>query len=85
MSNWQPIESAPKDGSFVDLWVFCHDPAWSPEHSGIEHGNRLVDCRWLEDSWHQYGEKCWFEDGSSGAQHYTVSHWMHFGIPEASA
>jgi hypothetical protein len=29
---WQPIETAPRDGSVIDLWSDCH--------------GRLADCRW---------------------------------------
>lgn len=35
-SVWQPIETAPKDGSYVDLWV-CNA--------------RVPDCRWVDGAW----------------------------------
>ena len=31
MSEWQPIETAPKDGTDIDLWL---------------HGFRVADCYW---------------------------------------
>ena len=33
--DWQPIETAPKDGAFVDLWVVHRDYA-----------GRFSDCLW---------------------------------------
>jgi hypothetical protein len=32
MDNWQPIETAPKDGTKIDLWH--------------KDGYRVADCRW---------------------------------------
>lgn len=42
---WQPIETAPKDGTFVDLWVV--------EKFVLQHerdkGERVVNARWGKD------------------------------------
>lgn len=42
MSKWQPIETAPKDGTLIDLW--CVDPG---EKANI--GIRLTDVWWCEE------------------------------------
>lgn len=38
MSAWQPIETAPKDGTVIDLWV--DDPQWG--------ATRECDMRWIK-------------------------------------
>ena len=38
MSDWQPIETAPRDGTLVDLWVINADA------DGEE--RRVTDARW---------------------------------------
>jgi hypothetical protein len=43
--EWRPIESAPKDGTKIDLWVV-------PPPGLISHGaGRLVDCWFFEGGW----------------------------------
>ena len=38
--QWQPIESAPKDGTIVDLWCRRGDDEF-----------RFVNCRWGQPTW----------------------------------
>lgn len=47
MTNpWQPIETAPLDGTYVDLWL----------QGPLNPGNRCPDC-WYDCGqwWHDYG------------------------------
>lgn len=48
MKGWQPIETAPKDGTKIDLWVHF------PEH---DEAHRVADAFWdLEDEdWNLHG------------------------------
>lgn len=40
MTDWQPIETAPKDGTVVDLWVVDQD---DPK------GRRIPNAYWVKD------------------------------------
>jgi len=66
MSEWQPIETAPKDGTEVDLWVV-------ERNRGRKF--RIPDCHWHCDEWLVWGgdpEIGW--DLVEEYQHAT--HWM---------
>lgn len=43
MSEWKPIESAPKDGTEVDLWMSI--------------GVRIANCRWASPSHANWGDR----------------------------
>ena len=78
--EWQPIETAPRDGTWVDLWLVAPD--------GV-HGCRIADCKWNNnrsflagsfrvaqpDAWvHRHGGEVHLDGG-------YLSHWMPLPTP----
>ncbi len=43
MAGWQPIETAPKDGSRFDVWA----KGWLPAFDRFEY-RRFADCYWRD-------------------------------------
>lgn len=71
MTEWQPIETAPKDKKFVDLWVTYNC-------FGKERGDRFTDCYWWEGKWHRNSHV--LEETT-----VTPTHWMRVGKPKDNA
>ena len=75
---WQPIETAPKDGS----WVLVFDPSNIDESYEV----RPVSAQWTEDmnggktDWHW--QFAWFDGGYFGDCEPT--HWMPLPEPPQS-
>lgn len=44
VDGWRPIETAPRDGTQVDLWQPIGDS-----------GDRIADCRWMNGCWREWG------------------------------
>ena len=67
--DWQPIETAPKDGTVIDLWIHY------PEH---DRNARAADVRWNAD----VGE---WQHGNFHLGQYmhrpTPTHWMPLPPP----
>ena len=73
--NWQPIETVPRDGSAVDLWLRAY--LWTADgEKQVAVEFRVADACW-NDEWTN-------PDGNSleldGFEPYEYSHWMP--IPE---
>jgi hypothetical protein len=72
MSSWQPIETAPKDGTQIDLWGITG-----------EYEGRFAYCWWgkLAGKVERYD---WLHDGwgmSSPTDPIRITHWMP--LPDA--
>jgi hypothetical protein len=76
--QWQPIDTAPRDGTEIDVWEYCHDPKWRPREHGIEHGMRLTNVRWGKDGWEHLmdGMRGWGFYRCDDNPYYTISHWL---------
>jgi hypothetical protein len=62
--RWRPIETAPRDGTTLDLW------AYFPEH---DKARRIADAFWNTE------ENAWQLGGFNSKQFSyppTISHWM---------
>lgn len=72
MSNWQPIETAPMDGTIVDLWVKHHGRRTSCAYEDITH--RVLMTPKKVFGWRDTIKNLLVRDED-------VTHWMPF--PEA--
>ncbi len=74
MSEWQPIETAPKDGARVDLWLQVYA---SPHSFGWSDAFRVIDCWWKDGKWvHRR------DDGRVEALYPDyITHWMPIPDP----
>jgi hypothetical protein len=66
--TWQPIETAPKDGTVIFVW---YEPAIK-HYSAFR--NEIKKARWLDDL------EEWSVEGVGGNVAPTVTHWMR--LPE---
>lgn len=84
MTDWQKIETAPKDGTVIDLWTKRHF------ETGI--AGRMTNCRWHKPLWDRRlgpfqddvppNHRCWCDGGLNAVADPT--HWMPLPKPPES-
>jgi len=72
---WQPISTAPRDGTIIDVWL-------------LHEGYRVADAYWKRSKVtkkNPYGGSWWAPnhdyDGCDGPIGATLSHWMEIPAP----
>lgn len=66
MSDWLPIETAPKDGTTIDLWT--------------KYLQRVADAKWMNGRWVVWGTNG-FESPDWEAVFPEPTHWMPLPNP----
>lgn len=46
---WRPIETAPRDGTVIDLWVDYGVRGLDYGGKGLVYGERKIDCKWWSE------------------------------------
>ena len=75
-SEWKPIETAPKDGTWIDLWGFFEPKDYVSHYPA----GRWTNMAWQENAWRLPSV---FSDGRPGdsMEHIIFTHWMPLPEP----
>lgn len=69
---WQPIETAPNDGTCVILWL--------NGHNGIDH--MMWPCMFFHDEWcWQVSDNCHLDYDYQIIEDCEITHWMPLPAP----
>ena len=80
MTTWQPIETAPRDGTVIDLWVDGRretDASWSFSRNAA--GEAIADPAW--DGWESPGYRTAGPYPSYIPNQRAATHWMPLSEP----
>jgi hypothetical protein len=88
---WQPIETAPKDGTYVLLYAPAQEYRGKPTEPRLtygcwmvfEHGEYLGDCGG-ECRCPEYGDTpdpCWHSEDGGFTEEHPPTHWMPLPLP----
>jgi len=84
MSNWQPIDTAPKDGTWV---ILCGGTADDESAATAADLKRPVVAQWSTwrngQTWQGRWQFCWFEGGYDG-KYSDPTHWQPLPAPPNS-
>lgn len=73
MSDWQPFETAPKDSTWIQIWVIDKDG----------------EGRWCPEAYYSQREGLWITDDGYGSSVWvecygTPTHWMPLPEPPSN-
>ena len=77
MPGWQPIKSAPRDGTKIDLWI-------TPPPGALTTGrySRVADCWYADGRWWFCNESQYASDPANcRSEVWHVTHWMPLPDP----
>ena len=72
LTTWQPIKTAPKDGTEIDIWVIDEADFVIDD---FPHGYRIPDAALVHGRWRN-------GNGVISTRTITITHWRHITPPE---
>ena len=73
MSEWQPIETAPKDGTVIDLWCIAPGLSAGP--------GRVPDCWYSDGKWWRYDDSRGDDPTKCRSSVYNAQFWLPVPSP----